>query len=102
MSRDVRLSKKAAKRLDDLLDFLEERWSSKVKANFKHKFDATLKHIQLHPESFPASEMIPGLRKCVVTKQTTFYYKYSEINIDIIAIFDNRQDPDLLISERNP
>ena len=30
MSRDVRLSKKAAKRLDDLLDFLEERWSSKV------------------------------------------------------------------------
>lgn len=102
MSRDVRLSKKAAKRLDDLLDFLEERWSSKVKANFIQKFDATLKHIQLHPESFPASEMIPGLRKCVVTKQTTFYYKYSEINIDIIAIFDNRQDPDLLISERNP
>ena len=102
MSRDVRLSKKAAKRLDDLLDFLEERWSSKVKANFIHKFDETLKYIQLHPESFPESEKIPGLRKCVVTKQTTFYYKYSEINIDIIAIFDNRQDPDLLISERNP
>jgi len=78
MNREVRISKAAAKKPDNLLDFLERRWSSKVKANFIHKFDATLKHIQLHPKSFPASEKIPGLRKCVLTKQTTFYYKYSE------------------------
>ena len=96
MNREVRLSKRAAKKLDNLLDFLEERWSLNVKSNFLHKIDETLKYIQLHPESFPESEKIPGLRKCVVTKQTTFYYKYSETSIDIIAIFDNRQDPDSL------
>jgi len=78
MNREVRISKAAAKKPDNLLDFLERRWSSKVKSNLIHKIDETLKYIQLHPESFPESEKIPGLRKCVLTKQTTFYYKYSE------------------------
>ena len=101
MNREVRISKRAAKKPDNLLDFLEERRSSKVKSNLIHKIDETLKYIQLHPESFPESEKIPGLRKCVVTKQTTFYFKYSETAIDIIAIFDNRQDPDSLTYEAN-
>ncbi len=96
MNREIRLSKRAAKKLDSLLAFLEKRWSLKVKGNFIQKFDESLKYIQLHPDSFPVSEKLNGLRKCVVTKQTTFYCKYSETTIDIIALFDNRQNPDSL------
>ncbi len=43
MNREIRLSKKAAKKLDSLLAFLEKRWSLKVKGNFIHKFDESLK-----------------------------------------------------------
>jgi hypothetical protein len=34
-----------------------------------------------------------------LTKQTTLFYKYSETTIDVITIFDNRQNPKSLKKE---
>jgi plasmid stabilization system protein ParE len=93
MKREIRLSKRAMKKLDSLLVYLENEWSTKVKHNFILKLDKSLKQIQKLPDSFPESEKIKGLRKCVVTKQTTVFYRYSDTSIDVITIFDNRQNP---------
>lgn len=93
MKREIRLSKRAMRKLNSLLIYLEEEWSTKVKHEFVQKLDKSLKQIQKLPDSYPESEKIRGLRKCVVTKQTTVFYKYSETTIDIVAIFDNRQNP---------
>jgi len=49
--------------------------------------------ISQHPESCPVSVEFQGLYKCVVTKQTTIYYRIEENEIQVIAFFDNRQDP---------
>jgi len=99
MKREIRLSKRAMKKLDSLLGYLEEEWSSKVKHEFVLKLDKSLKQIQKQPDSFPESEKIKGLRKCVVTKQTTVFYKYSKTSIDVVTIFDNRQNPKSLKKE---
>lgn len=99
MKREIRLSKRAMNKLDNLLVSLEEEWSAKVKHNFILKLDNSLNQIQELPDSFPESEKIIGLRKCVVTKQTTLYYKYSDTTINIVTIFDNRQNPKSLIKE---
>ncbi len=93
MSREIRFSKRAANRFDNILEFLEAKWSLKVKNNFILKIDRSLSKIQMHPDCFPESEKFRGLRKCVVTKQTTLFYKYTDSSIDIVAIFDNRQNP---------
>ncbi len=93
MNRRIRFSKNASAKLENLLVYLEIEWSMKVKENFIVKLDRSLLQIQNHPDSFPASEKINGLRKCVVTKQTTIFYKYSDQAINVVAIFDNRQDP---------
>lgn len=76
MKREIRLSKRAMK-----------------------KPDKSLKQIQKLPDSFPESETINGLRKCVITKQTTVFYKYSETTINVVTIFDNRQNPKSLTKE---
>lgn len=99
MKREIRLSKIALRKLDILLDYLEKEWSNKVKHEFIQKLDKSLSQIQKLPDSFPESEMIKGLRKCVVTKQTTIFYKYSETTIDVVTIFDNRQNPKSLKKE---
>jgi len=93
MKREIKLSKRTIRKLDSLLIYLEEEWSTKVKHEFVLKLDKSLKQIQKLPDSFPESEKIRGLRKCVLTKQTTLFYKYSETTIDVITIFDNRQNP---------
>ncbi len=99
MNRGIKLSVIAARKLDNLLVFLEHEWSARVKDDFVKKLNKSLNQIQKLPESFPESERIRGLRKCVVTKQTTIFYKYSETAIYIVTIFDNRQDPINLIHE---
>lgn len=81
------------------MDYLDDEWSNNVKKEFVLKFDKSLKQIQELPDSFPESEKIRGLRKCVVTKQTTVFYKFSETTIDVVTIFDNRQNPQSLIGE---
>jgi plasmid stabilization system protein ParE len=99
MKREIRLSKRAMNKLVILLDFLENEWSLKVKNDFILKLNKSLKHIQKFPESFPESEKINGLRKCVVTRQTTIFYKYTDATINIVMIFDNRKNPKSLIKE---
>lgn len=99
MERVIKLSGRTVKKLNSLLVYLEEEWSPKVKYEFVRRLDRSLKQIQKHPDSFPGSEKIKGLRKCVVTKQTTVFYKYTEKTIDIVTIFDNRQNPDSLKKE---
>ena len=99
MKRAIRLSGRAMKNLDSLLVYLEEEWSTKVKHDFVQKLDKSLKQIQELPDSFPESDYIRGLRKCVVTKQTTVFYKYSDTTIYVVTIFDNRQNPKSLERE---
>jgi len=94
MIRAIRFTKSAATKLENLLIYLEIEWSIKDKENFIRKLDKSFLQIQNYPDSFPSSEKIKGLRKCVVTKQTTFFYKYSEHAINVVALFDNRQNPD--------
>jgi plasmid stabilization system protein ParE len=101
MKRKVRISRRAAGKLEDLLTFLEKEWSQKVKNDFIIKLDKTLRNIDRFPESFPESQTQKGLRKCVITRQTSMYYKFSAKTIDIIALFDNRQNPDSLLKELN-
>ena len=99
MTREIRLSVRATQKLEKLLTFLETKWSAKVKKDFVAKLDDCLKKIQKLPDSFPESEAVKGLRKCVITKQTTLFYKYSDSTIDIITFFDNRQNPKSLTRE---
>ena len=42
------------------------------------------------PESCIESELFPDLRKCIVTKQTSFLYRIQSNEIEVITVFDNR------------
>jgi hypothetical protein len=44
------------------------------------------------PESSINSEIIKGLHRCVVAKQTTIYYKFDNKKLYIVTVFDTRQD----------
>ena len=73
MIRTIKLSKRAAKKLDKLLEYRENEWSLQVKHEFIDKLDKSLKLIQKNPDLFPESTIENGLHKCVLTKQTTIF-----------------------------
>lgn len=94
----VFLSELAENKLLKLSDYILENWNLKTRDKFIEKLTEKIKQITLQPESCPQSTDIKGLYKCVVTKQTTFYYRIStELKeIEIITIFDTRQNPSKL------
>jgi plasmid stabilization system protein ParE len=71
-------------------------WSEKVKSEFIEKFDRSIEIIRAQPEIFPVSKKGKLLRKCVVSKQTIIYYRFNTKQIDIVTIFDTRQNPEKL------
>ena len=90
---DIIISRNAEKKTAALFEYLELKWSERVRIAFAKKLYKAIKVIQSHPESSPKSEVNPNLHFCVVTKQTTIYYEFSDKQIRILSIFDTRQKP---------
>lgn len=93
MKRSIIFSKNAEKKLFELVDYLEMKWSNKVKNKFISNLDKVIYLIQIEPEIFPKSELNKNYRKCVLSKQTIIYYKFNTKRVEIISFFDTRQDP---------
>jgi len=91
----VFLSELAESKLLKLSEYLLENWDLTTRDKFISKLTERIKQITLQPDSCPASSEFDNLYKCVVTKQTTFYYRVSldKKEIEIITIFDTRQHP---------
>ncbi|WP_240463056.1 type II toxin-antitoxin system RelE/ParE family toxin [Mesonia aquimarina] len=91
--------KTVQKKLDKLFDYLIEKWSVDVKNEFISKLDDCIDIIKHQPEAFPESNKRKGLRRCVVTKQTTLYYRFNSKRINVVTIVDTRQKPKMLNKE---
>ena len=91
----VFLSPVAEQKLIILTAYLLKKWNKKVRDEFLKKLTAKIQQIIVQPESCPKSLIQKEIYKCVVTKQTTFYYRinFSENEIEIITFFDTRQHP---------
>ncbi|MCJ7757308.1 MAG: type II toxin-antitoxin system RelE/ParE family toxin [Gillisia sp.] len=94
----VFLSELAELKLLKLNEYLLENWSKKVRDKFIDKLSERIGQISKQPEICPKSLEFEGLYKCVVTKQSTFYYRILDTNkeIEIITLFDTRQNPEKL------
>jgi len=96
---NVFLSPIAERKIELLLEFIEIEWSKKAKNTFLEKFKKAVKTISNQPNSFPESNALKGLYKCVVSKQTSFYYRIVNEEIEIITLIDNRQNPKEVLKE---
>ena len=84
MKRTIIFSKNAEKSLFELFEYLEIKWSKTVKNKFISNLDKVIYLIQSDPEIFPKSELNIKYRKCVLSKQTTIYYKFNTKRVDVI------------------
>lgn len=93
MKRSIIFSKNAEKSLFELFEYLEIKWSKRIKNKFISNLDKVIYLIQSEPEIFPKSQFNKKIHKCVITKQSTLFYKFNNKRVEIIAFFDTRQDP---------
>lgn len=90
----VFLSPMAVFKLESLFEYLEEKWGIRSKNKFQSKLIQSNEKISQFPVSCELVEEFPELRRCVVSRQTSFFYRLKESEIEIVTVVDNRQDPE--------
>ena len=64
--------------------------------SFLEEVDLSLQHIALYPRLYPVINKKLKVRKCVVTKHNTIFFQEKKSTIQLLRIFDTRQDPEKL------
>lgn len=75
-----------------ILDYLEENWTKKELLKFTAKTSKTIVQISKTPKAFPASKK-RNIRKCVLIKQVSIYYRIKKSEIELLTFWDNRRKP---------
>lgn len=76
-----------------ILEYLQSNWNRKTALKFINRIDNTTKLALDNPQLFPVINKRLSIRKIVLTKQNSLFYREKNQNIEIIRVFDSRQDP---------
>jgi len=82
-----------------ILDHLAEEWTKREVKNFINEVESLLEQIETNPEMFQASRKKKNVRKGIITKHNTLYYRIKprKKELELISFWDNRQDPGKMI-----
>ncbi len=93
MLKPIKWSSLAENDFAYLLKYLETKWNKKVCQEFIENLDYCVDKIQNNPEIFPLINLDLNIRKCVVTKHNSIFYRETNVRIDILRLYDTRQNP---------
>ena len=96
MAKNVIWSPAAEKDLETVLNYLQSKWSNQILNRFINKIDDNIGLIIVDPKIFPLINEKLKIRKSVITKHNTLYYRETPKSIQIVRLFDSRQDPQKL------
>ena len=83
----------ALSELESTIEYLEENWTQKELRNLAVEIEETLNLLSHNPNLFQASDIKKEIRRVVVAKHNTLYYRLKNNTIEIISFFSNRQSP---------
>ena len=83
----------ALEELNDTIIYLEENWSAKELHNLGTNLEEKLILISQNPYLFQSTDFKKDIRRVIVLKYNTLYYRIKNDQIEIISFFSNRQNP---------
>ena len=81
---------------ENIFDYLDNNFGNKVAFNFVELTENLLNQIALNPKQFPVFYKVKKVRKCVLTKHNSLFYRDGKTKIEILRIYDTRQNPNTL------
>ena len=93
MALKIQWSKKASKRFDEIINYLEKEFGDEVSSKFIQKVYEFLDLLEKFPELGSLEYKALNIRGFVIVKQTTIFYQVKNDEIIVLNFFDNRQNP---------
>jgi len=93
MALEIYWSKRAAKRFDSILDYLEDEWGGFPVSLFVKKVYDFLDILSSYPEIGTIENKELNIRGFVIVRQLTIFYQIRDDKIVLLNFYDNRQKP---------
>ncbi len=86
-------SLEAESRYLEIINYLLDHWTIREVNNFIIEVERLLSLLIKHKHLCPSSQKKKGLRKCVISKQTSLIYRITEPNrLELVTFIDNRSE----------
>ncbi len=86
-------SPKAVNSLEQLIDFIEHKWTKKVVDNLLNEIEEAIELIAQNSKIHPLYSHKKQMRKCVIKRKTLLFYREKSNKIEIVLLIDSRQNP---------
>ncbi|WP_420878627.1 type II toxin-antitoxin system RelE/ParE family toxin [Roseivirga pacifica] len=93
VSRIIEWSPRARNEFDKTVAYLINKWGKSSAIKFINRVEEVLAHISKSPNIYPQSGQRKHVRRCVVAKQVSLYFKVDELKIELVTFFDTRLNP---------
>ena len=94
--KNVIWSPSAKQDLENITDYIMNEWGSRIVSKFLIKLNRIISQITVNPKQYPLFNSRLKIRRCVISKQNTLFYRIKKNEIEIVRIYDTRQDPEKL------
>ena len=96
MIKKITWSPLSEKDFSNILEYLDLNWGSSVIEKYINRVDSLLNQIKLNPKQYPLINKRKKVRRCVITKHNSLYYRINKYSIDLLRIYSNFQNPQKL------
>ncbi|MFM6947969.1 MAG: type II toxin-antitoxin system RelE/ParE family toxin [Aquirufa sp.] len=83
----------ALRELEITIEYLQANWTERELRNLAVEIEETLNLLSHNPNLFQATDARKDIRRVVIAKHNTLYYRVKDNSIEIISFFSNRQNP---------
>ena len=89
----LKWSKKAREDNRKLFAYLLQEWGEDIALRVKEEIENSTVRIRDFPEQFPIFLKEKEIGRFVLSRQTSILFKVNEELVEIVTLFDNRQNP---------
>jgi len=80
--------------LQQTFDYLRDNFGEIQLRRLAREIEFVLEFISKFPKAYPESDKQKGIRKAIVLKFNSLYYRSDEKTVEILSFFSNRQGPE--------
>jgi plasmid stabilization system protein ParE len=94
MPYTVRFSTRAYAEYESILQYVSDNFGILKALDVDAHYEGIIKQISSNPEMYPTSLKYSEIRRCVISRQTSLYYRFTGEFVELISFRANRMDSD--------
>ena len=91
MAKKIIWTKRANKRFDKIIDYLQEEWGERVTENFVVRNYDVIELLSEYPNMGTLENSKKSIRGFLITKHNRLFYRVNEKELILLNFFDTRQ-----------